>query len=146
MSYSRIIKYKRMRTELEKELSIDKDDLDNELIKQPQLTYTVGSNHSKVTKNRMEAEEALVYYENKYLTATQGAAYMETKKSLTSSDRKERLMVQSERKELIKDVIAWRLEESQWKALLEGIGQKGYSIKNLTELFTASYWASTSRR
>ena len=139
LSYSDFVS---MRKELQANLVIDRDVLDDELIRQPQFMYSVVAYMTKVTARRIQCEEDLKVYDAKAMTTLRALVYNDTKKSLPADALRERLTLQNDRIDKVSELGMWKKEESLWKSLKEAADSKSRSIHDLVTLYKAQYWSS----
>jgi len=125
-------------SELETYLVIDRLALDKHVEEQIQLTYTVDLNIAKHTKiltlKKGEYEQyiALLYTLEK-----------EQSPKATDAVIQRIIKMDKTRVQVANEIAELEYELEKWKSMRNAVIQRGYSIKNLIELYVSGYWTAS---
>jgi hypothetical protein len=128
---------------LERGLLIDQDDLDQVLIRQPQLFYEVGKQVANLTsqrdawKQQLQEEEAKADARIRYELS-------QTDDKPREGDIKGQVLLSREVMTTNKLLMDCNKALGQWSALKEAYVHRVKVLKDLTNLYTTSYFADSS--
>ena len=120
--------------DLRLKLSIDKDDLDEALVEQPDLYYHVADAYVTAVAERdaakLDLEQATAELDKQFREA---AAAAEEKMTETSLQRKiattPRIMT------LERDMLRYRVDADRWQALKEAFQQRSFMLRELVAMY-----------
>lgn len=126
--------------DLETALLIDKHDLDEENLKQPQLINDAGKGVATTDALKREAayEVEFAYAE---LDAQVRKAASENDEKISETQIKMRIALMPRMKTAEKALRIATKALDDWKVILESIRQRGYSIRELDSLYLSNYYA-----
>lgn len=131
--------------DLEPALTPDKDDLDEEHIRQPELIFQCGRGHAAAAEHlelmKHEADITLATLDKKLREELTARSEKFSETSLAKMIDLDESM-QTARKDLIqaKFILA------NWSALVEGFRAKSFSLRELSELYVANYFQTESSK
>lgn len=135
--------------ELVQALVLDKDELDDANLQQPQLYYEVADKVSRYTelrdKKKKEYDDAVVAADRRIR-----AQMAKTDNKTTETQIKNMISDDKEVSQAASDLLGAKAVLDKWTALKESYEQRARSLKNLTELYNGNYFTvstgSASRR
>ena len=129
--------------QLKTALFIDKNDLDEELIRQPSLFWNVGNLLTLAVSQRdgckNQIEEATAELDSQFRRQAQEAEEKITETAIRSKIEASVLM-----QKLKTNYLALKLEADQLQVLREAFTQRAYVLKDLVSLYVAGYFAQAS--
>lgn len=125
--------------ELAVEITIDKNKLDDELIKQPQLYWEVSEGYADAISKRDQSKQVLEQVE-----ATTGSAYRLSDYSgkVTEAKVNEHVKADSSYVQQYQLHIAYKAKAEAWSGLKESFSQRCSMLRELVTLHTTGYWGS----
>jgi hypothetical protein len=119
---------------LRSKLSIDKDDLDNALVEQPDLYYHVADAYVTAVADRdaakLDLEQATADLDKQFRGA---AAAAEEKLTETSLQRK--IATTPRIQNMEKDLLYLRADADRWQALKEAFQQRSFMLRELVAMY-----------
>ena len=128
---------------LEKGLRIDKNDLDNEWIRHPDLNYQVSKEFALAISRRDEMKltigEATATLDKQFRDAAADAGEKITETAIAKQIEGSIKII-----DLKRDYARACYRADQWLALKEAYAQRSYALKYLVELYGMGYFASST--
>ena len=120
--------------QLRERLEIDKDDLDRELVEQPDLVYRAHWGKALATSERDHQKEHLKQIEKSVAARARLNHQREHEKAPTQDDLKRAIEADTEWKEQKQTYLELCLKVDLWSALTTGYSSRGVMLHDLCEL------------
>jgi hypothetical protein len=132
-----------MRKEFQDYCMIDRDALDDELMRQPQIYMEVSEAYADAAAERDRLKEVIEVYEAEIALEIRKDAESDGDKI---TDKTVAAMVQADggRSKRMQAFLDAKLDAEKLSALKEAIGQKTHALHDLSALFIAGYFVQTS--
>lgn len=124
-------------------IRIDKNSIDDELVRHPSLMSEVGESHTMACSERDKAKDAMEREEAK---AYQKYKNKSVRDNLKETDHAIKQQVR-DNKDVVKAVRLYRdnkAEAAHWEALWEAFKQRSFMLNKLADLYIAEYYTSDS--
>lgn len=118
-------------------LKIDKDDLDNELIAQPQLLADVSEEFVRAQSRRDQANE-----KQKQVQAERFAVLSKESKTVKEADSK--VVVDEKYIEAREQYKSAENEAAKWEYLRDAYKERGFMLRTLAQLYSTEYYQQAS--
>lgn len=126
-----------------KALAIDKNDLDNEVIHQPQLFNEVSQHYVQALAQRdmlkQEVDLAKAQLDTHLRTEYVNEGVKYTEASLANT-----IIQHPEYQKAVTEHLAWAHLTNAWGALKESFMQRSYALKDLAALYISGYYAEAA--
>ena len=133
--------------DLRKCLRIDKNDLDNELIRQPELFYHASTSYALCVSQRDQAKLDLERAEAEADSKIRRAAVKDDKvKKITEAEIVARRAMAPEVREAQDSYLSARAAVERAAALRDAYQQRGYAVKDLVNLYVSGYYGAVTGR
>lgn len=129
----------------ERQLSIDKEDLDNEVANFPSLFYTVTDHYLDALKNSKRLQSRVDRKFAELASAIRSSAHASEQKITEAQIKQEVLIHPTYRKLKAKHSDAVYIQD-RWAALKEAFVQKSFSLKGLVSLAIHEQYQSDSAK
>ncbi len=123
-------------------LIIDRDSLDDELEKQPQIFYTVSEAFARALDEREAAKEA---HDAAFAKACENAREAFEGKKPTEAYIKQTAMLDEQVQECLEEFNEAKTEAKRWEAMKEAWQQRSFMLGKMCDLYAANYFTSDSR-
>jgi hypothetical protein len=122
-------------------LMIDKDNLDDCVIKQAVLFYDVSENLNKAKERYDQEKYNLSLVESRLLQEVRKKVLRkDVKKKPTEGDLKEQVYLDTEYKEAKEDLLEEKEKVSQWESMRDAYSQRSFMIKEIVKLWESDYY------
>jgi hypothetical protein len=120
--------------DLRSKLSIDKDDLDEALVEQPDLYYHVADAYVTAVAERdaskLDLEQATAELDEQYRKKA-----VEEEEKLTEAALRNKIISTPRIQKLEKDLLYLRAEADRWQALKEAFQQRSFMLRELVAMY-----------
>ena len=127
------------------DLWINRDALDDDLVRQPQLFYQASEEHARLVSERDAAKTHLEEVDAK-LSREIREQFESDGRKITEAVVAAEISLRSEHRAATAELNDLRLETDRAVAMKEAFSQRAYALKDLAGLFSAGYWQSASAR
>lgn len=129
---------------LERGLLFDQDDLDQVLIRQPQLFYEVGKQVANLTSQRDAWKQQLAEEEAKADARIRYEMSQDEDNKLREGEIKGKVLLSREVMATNKLLMECNKALGQWTALRDAYVQRAYILKDLANLYATNYFADST--
>lgn len=139
--------------ELQRGLGIDKDNLDQEFTRAPELFYRVSDLHSRAQLDQASIKVDIENAEADLYIQFRQQAEDEREKEIAAGEKPEKVTdtainrkinASNKIRKLQRALMEASERVSKLGALKESYQQRGYALNNLTTLYTSNYWQKES--
>ncbi len=132
--------------ELKEQLAIDKSVLDDEVIRQPVLFYTVSEQLTNAIAERDGAKEDLAAVDAELNAKWRKKLSTSTTKRVTDSLVQSYIQTDPVHEKAFDTWLAAKTKADQFLALKEAFQQRSYMLRDLVSLYSANYYEDSSMR
>lgn len=129
--------------ELQDQLAIDKSVLDDEVIRQPVLFYTIGEQLTDAAAERDAAKEELASVDAD-LDGVWRKKLAKTSTRVTETMVSNHVITSAEHETAFKAYLAAKTRADKLLALKEAFQQRSYMLRDLVALYSANYYEESS--
>lgn len=124
-------------------LRIDKNGLDEEWVRHPELVLTVGTKHAFAQSYRDEAESILL----EVLAKADGhVRAVSAKDKPTEAEIRSLVAIEPDVKAAQKTCREWKLLTSRWGILVKSFDSRQYALRALSDMDARGYWVRNSHK